>query len=107
MSRCRSLWERPYHEHDRSDPACSRHDRHPQLHGELSDSYAALSRDPEYGPKFISVFQGRLLFGTDICHFKQEFSLRDLLLPWRDAKKIGETVFHKVAGENAVKRLGL
>ena len=33
--------------------------------------------------------------------------LRYLLLEWRDAKKIGEGVFNKVARENAVKLLGL
>ena len=81
--------------------------RYPNLYGELSDSYSALSRDPEYGPKFVAEFQDRLLFGTDICHFEQQFPLRDLILAWRDTGKISEEVFHKVARENAVQLLGL
>ncbi|MBI4023743.1 MAG: amidohydrolase family protein, partial [Verrucomicrobia bacterium] len=80
---------------------------HPHLYGELSDAYVALSRDPEYGPKFVTEFQDRLLFGTDICHFEQPFLLRDLLLEWRDAKKISEAVFNKIARENAMKLLDL
>ena len=81
--------------------------RYPNLYGELSDAYSALSRDPEYGPKFVTEFQDRLLFGTDICHFEQQFPLRDMLLAWRDTGKISEEVFHKVARENAVQLFGL
>ncbi|MBI4027520.1 MAG: amidohydrolase [Verrucomicrobia bacterium] len=81
--------------------------RYPTLYGELSDAYFALSRDSEYGPKFVTEFQDRLFFGTDICHFEQQFPLRDLLLEWRDTKKISAGVFNKVARENAVKLLGL
>ena len=81
--------------------------RYPNLYGELSDSYGALSRDPDYGPKFAAEFQDRLLFGTDICHFEQEFPLRELLLDWRTTGKISETVFSKIARENAVKLLRL
>ncbi len=81
--------------------------RYPTLYGELSDSYNALSRDAEYGPKFVTEFQDRLLFGTDICHFEQTFPLRDLLLEWRATKKISESVFQKIARDNAVKLFGL
>jgi len=81
--------------------------RYPNLYGELSDAYNALSRDPEYGPEFVAEFQDRLLFGTDICHFGQQFPLRDMLLTWRDTGKISEEVFHKVARENAVQLLDL
>ena len=80
---------------------------YPNLYGELSDSYHALSRAPDYGPEFATEFQDRLLFGTDICHFQQKFPLRNLLLEWRDSKKISETVFNKIARENAVRLFGL
>jgi hypothetical protein len=75
----------------------------------LSDwnPWNALSRDPEYGAKFVTEFQDRLLFGTDICYFEMPFSMVDLLLDWRDTKTISESVFNKVARENAVKLLGL
>lgn len=83
--------------------------RYPNLYGDLSDPYPwnALARDPDYGPKFLTEFQDRLLFGTDICGPQMPFPMVDLLLEWRGAKKISEEVFRKVARENAVKLLGL
>ena len=83
--------------------------RYPNLYGDLSDATAhnALARDPEYGPKFLAEFQDRLLFGTDICFPTMPIALVDLLIEWRDTKKIGLDVFNKVARENAVKLLGL
>jgi len=81
--------------------------RYPSLYGELSDAAHALGRDPEYGPKFLTEFQDRLLFGTDICFFEMPFRTMDLLLEWRNTQKISEEVFRKVARENAVKLLGL
>jgi len=83
--------------------------RYPNLHGDLSDAtaYNAMARDPEYGPKFLTEFQDRLLFGTDICGFGQLYPLIDLLLEWRDTDTITEEAFQKVARENAIKLLGL
>lgn len=83
--------------------------RYPNLYGDLSDPcpYNALSRDPEYGPRFITEFQDRLLFGTDICGFDTPFPMADLLRAWRDTGKIGQSVFDKVARENAIRLLGL
>ena len=83
--------------------------RYPNLYGDLSDPnpWNALTRDPEYGPRFLTEFQDRLLFGTDICFSEMPFPMVDLLIEWRDTKKITEEVFNKVAKENAVKLLGL
>ena len=83
--------------------------RYPNLCGDLSDgtAYNALARDAEYGPKFLTEFQDRLFFGTDIISFEMPIPLVDLLIAWRDANKISEEVFNKVAGENAAKLLGL
>jgi len=81
--------------------------RYPNLFGELSDANHALSRDPEYGPKFVTEFQDRLLFGTDYCSVTMPFPTRELLLDWRDAGRISQTVFNKVARENAVELLDL
>ena len=78
---------------------------YPNLFGELSDASHALGRDPEYGPKFLTEFQDRLLFGTDFCCVGMPFPTLDLLLNWRDAGKISEAVFSKIARENAIKRL--
>jgi predicted TIM-barrel fold metal-dependent hydrolase len=81
--------------------------RYGNLYGELSDAAYSLGRDPEYGAKLLTEFQDRLLFGTDICFFEMPFRAMDLLLQWRDTKRISEQVFNKVARENAVKLLGL
>ena len=83
--------------------------RYPNLCGDLSDgtAYNALARDAEYGPEFLTEFQDRLFFGTDIISFEMPIPLVDLLIAWRDANKISEEVFNKVAGENAAKLLGL
>ena len=83
--------------------------RYPNLYGDLSDSspWNALTRDPEYGPKFLNEFQDRLLFGTDMCHVGMPVPIVDLLNDWRETKKITEEVFQRVARENAVRLFGL
>lgn len=83
--------------------------RYPNLQGDLSDStaYNAIARDPNYGPRFLSEFEDRLYFGTDMCGIKMEVELDGLLLSWRQQGKISETTFRKIAYENAEKLLGL
>lgn len=83
--------------------------RYPNLYGDLSDGTAfnALNRDHEYGPKFVTEFQDRLLYGTDLCGFTMPIPLGNLLIEWRDSGKISAEVFNKVARENAIKLLGL
>ncbi|MFO7948313.1 MAG: amidohydrolase family protein [Armatimonadota bacterium] len=83
--------------------------KYPNLYGDLSDfsPYNALSRDPEYGPKFLTEFQDRLLYGTDIVGPNTPLPMADLLIEWRDDGKITEEVFTKVARENAITLLDL
>ncbi|MCK9266237.1 amidohydrolase family protein [bacterium] len=83
--------------------------RYKNLLGDLSagSGFHAMARDPEYAVKFINEFQDRLFFGTDICEPDTETPLIDFLLKLRDDGKITETVFNKVARENAIKLLGL
>jgi uncharacterized protein len=79
--------------------------RYPNLYGDLSDftPWNALSRDPDYGPRFLTEFQDRMLFGTDLCSPDMSLPMVDLLLDWRDSGKIAEEVFNKVARENAIR----
>jgi len=83
--------------------------RYPNLYGDLSDytAHNAIARDPEYGPKFLTEFQDRLYFGTDICTKSMPVPLVDTLIKWRDMHKISETVFNKIARDNAAKLFGL
>ena len=79
--------------------------RYPNLYGDLSDCSPlhALKRDPEYGPGFLTEFQDRLMFGTDLCAFDMPLPMGDLLIDWRDSGKITEAVFNKIARENAIR----
>ena len=83
--------------------------RYSNLYGDLSDGtcYRAITRDEEYGPKFLEEFQDRLFFGTDYCCVGMEIALPAKLMQWRDAGKISEAAFRKISYENAVKLLEL
>ena len=82
---------------------------HPNLYGDLSAGSGcnALKRDPDHAVKFLNEFQDRLFFGTDICAPNTPTPLVDFLLELRSSGRISETVFQKVARENAIRLLGL
>ncbi len=83
--------------------------RYPNLYGDLSanSGHNALARDLEYAGRFLTEFQDRLLFGTDICAPDTPTPLVNTLQQLRDTGRISPEVFAKVARENAVKLLGL
>lgn len=83
--------------------------KYKNLMGDLSDGSPtiALKRNPEYGAKFLTEFQDRLFFGTDRCCLGVYPDIITLLIEWRDQGKISQTVFNKIAKENAIKLLGL
>ena len=83
--------------------------KYPNLCGDLSDftAYNAIARDPGYGPRFLSEFEDRLYFGTDMCGVDMVVELDSLLICWREQGKISETTFRKIAYENAERLLGL
>ncbi len=57
--------------------------------------------------RVLEEFQDRLYFGTDITNPNTPSPLRDYLLKLRAEKKISQTVFQKVARENAIRLLSL
>ncbi len=87
--------------------------KYPNLHGDLSAGSGSnsLMRDRAHAAKFLTEFQDRLMFGIDICspegerrhHNPLSAFLRDMLVKG----EITETVFNKVARENAERILGL
>jgi predicted TIM-barrel fold metal-dependent hydrolase len=83
--------------------------KYKNLYGDLSagSGYNALKRDINYAVDFLNEFQDRLLFGTDICAPTTPTPLVDLLLKLKEEGKISETVFNKIARENAIKLLKL
>ncbi len=83
--------------------------KYPNLLGDLSDGngYMALARDPDYGPRFLTEFQDRLFFGTDLITPEMPVYLDKLLISWKEQGKISQTVFRKIAYDNAAKLLDI
>ena len=81
--------------------------RYPNLLGELSDAASVLRADPDYGSAFLDEFQDRLFFGSDICFAEMPFAAKQLLDDWLAEKRISETIYRKIARENAVKFFNL
>ena len=85
--------------------------RYKNLYADISanSGFNAISRDRNYGIKFLNEFQDRILFGTDVCYGDEEGRmphlsyLRELL---KDGS-ISEKVFTKITGGNALKILKL
>jgi uncharacterized protein len=65
--------------------------------------YHALARDPEYAAKFLTEFQNRLCFGTDMCSITHDVPIVRFLIDLKKSGKISPEVFNKVARENAIK----
>jgi len=82
---------------------------YPNLYGDLSDlcAHNAFARDEEYDLKFMTKFQDRLFFGTDLCTWGMPVDLVDLMIRWKDEGKISAEVFEKIARGNAIKLLDL
>ncbi|OIN98326.1 hypothetical protein AUJ66_01125 [Candidatus Desantisbacteria bacterium CG1_02_38_46] len=83
--------------------------KYPNLYGDLSagSGYNAISRDLNYGYKFLEEFQNKLLFGTDICHVGQEAPIVDYFRQGLKEGKISKIVYDKTTEENAKRVLGL
>jgi len=83
--------------------------QYPNLYGDLSagSGFNAIARDKEYGIHFLNEFQDRLLFGTDICAPGTPTPLVFYLQQLKEENAISETVFNKIARENAIRLLGL
>ena len=86
---------------------------YPNVYGDLSAGSGcnAVSRDPEFGYAFLTEFQDRLLFGTDVNQTSHRDSvlinLKDFLESARAEGKISPVVFDKITHQNAERVLGL
>ena len=83
--------------------------RYPNLHGDLSagSGYNAISRDPEFGYRFMEEFQDRLYFGTDIANVPQELPIVAYFRRLKDEGLICAAAFEKIAWHNASRLLKL
>ena len=83
--------------------------RYPNLHGDLSanSGYNAISRDPEFGYKFMEEFQDRLYWGTDIANVPQKLPIVDYFHKLQAEKLISRAAYEKIAWKNANRLLKL
>lgn len=83
--------------------------RYPNLYGDLSDisPYYMLSRDPEFGAKFLTEFQDRMFFGTDIVSPTMPVDIIDMLDSWLSNGLLSQEVYDKITHKNAERFLGL
>ncbi len=81
----------------------------PNLYGDLSDFTPVhmLRRDPKFGAKFLTEFQDRMFFGTDITSPEMEVTIIPLLNDWLAEGLITKEVYDKISYKNAEKFLGL
>ncbi len=83
--------------------------QYPNLCGDLSagSGHNAVSRDPEFGYAFMTEFQDRLFFGTDVCDPRNETPLIGFLNEAVEAGHISREVYEKIGWKNAEQLLGL
>ncbi|MCK4375374.1 MAG: amidohydrolase family protein, partial [Candidatus Brocadiae bacterium] len=79
------------------------------LCGDLSaeSGYNAISRDPEFGCRFLEEFQDRLYFGTDIANVSQDLPIVSHFRDLQRGGHISESALEKITWRNAVALLGL
>ncbi len=83
--------------------------RYPNLYCELSDCtpHMMLSRDEDFGSAFLTEFQDRTFFGTDLVGPNMEVEMIGLLEDWKNRGLITREVYDKITYINAAKFLGL
>lgn len=83
----------------------------PNLYGDISagSGHNAITRDPEYGVRFLNEFQDKLVFGTDVCSGDPSGRMPHLgtLKRLLNEGAISQTVFDKITGGNARRLLHL
>ncbi len=81
----------------------------PNLYADLSamSGYNAITRDRDFGVRFLNEFQDKLLFGTDACFSDDPPSIPHLayLRELRAEGKISAGVFDKIGCRNALRVL--
>jgi predicted TIM-barrel fold metal-dependent hydrolase len=83
--------------------------RYENLHCDLSDftPVAALSRDLEFSAKFLTEFQDRMYFGSDLCNIEADVPQVKFFKMMLDKKYITQEVYDKITHKNAIRLLGL
>ena len=84
--------------------------QYPNLYADLSagSGWNAITRDREYGIRFLDEFQDKLVFGTDVCFSNLEWRMPQLnyLKQLLAEGKLGQQAFDKIASGNILRLLG-
>jgi len=82
---------------------------YPNLLGDLSagSGFGAISRDPEFGYRFMEEFQDRLFWGTDIANVPQDLPIVDYFKTLEADELISDEVCEKITWRNANRLLDL
>ena len=82
---------------------------YPNLHGDLSagSGFGAISRDPEFGLRFIEEFGTRLFFGLDCNKPDCNTGLLDWMKQHHSSGSISDTHFDGIMGANIARILGI
>ncbi|MFA5859828.1 MAG: amidohydrolase family protein [Elusimicrobiota bacterium] len=80
--------------------------KYPNLYGDISagSGFNAITRDMDYCYKFLTEFQDKLVFGTDICHPVQDCPIVCFFRNALKNGKITKTVYDKITEDN-IKRV--
>jgi hypothetical protein len=83
--------------------------KYPNLHGDLSarSGFNAISRDPDFGDRFMEEFQDRLCWGTDIANDPQDLPIVPYFQRLKAEARISPEAWEKIAWRNADRLLGL
>lgn len=85
--------------------------RYPNLYGDISagSGHNAITRDPEYGVRFLNEFQDKIVLGTDVCSGDPAGRMPHLPTLKRLLAEgaISQLVFDKITSGNARRLLGL
>jgi predicted TIM-barrel fold metal-dependent hydrolase len=83
--------------------------KYPNLHGDLSagSGYNAITRDLDFGLKFMEEFQDRLYFGTDIANIPQELPQVPFFKRLKEEKLISKEAYAKISWKNAAELFDL
>jgi uncharacterized protein len=83
---------------------------YPNMYADLSagSGWNAITRDREYGIRFLNDCQDKLLFGTDVCFADPQGRMPQLryLQQLRDEGKLTVTAYEKIASGNGLRLLG-
>ncbi|MHB9131186.1 MAG: amidohydrolase family protein [Armatimonadota bacterium] len=82
---------------------------HPNLYGDISagSGFNALTRDREFGYRFLEEFQDKLVLGTDICRYRQDTLIVPYLKDALATGKLSQTAFQKITRLNTERVLGM